>query len=296
MTALAMIIGMLPMSLGLGEGGEQNAPLGRAVIGGLLFATVATLFFVPTVFAMIHGQPRSQSRLRGSRRISEIHTRKMEVQYNSAGETETLREATPLGWYMPSEQDDAIDDGTHAAPEITPPPKLAPASPRKALLFVGVIVLVLAVAAVITVLTRMHDSRVLADETAQNSIPTVAVVHPIAEKPDEELVLPGTLQAYVESPIYARTNGYLLRWYKDIGSHVQQGELLADIDTPEVDQELMQAARLASRWSRRWTWPRSTPIVTSRCARPTRFRSRKPTPDQRLSAGAGQSGRCRRQR
>jgi len=56
MTALAMIIGMLPMSLGLGEGGEQNAPLGRAVIGGLLFATVATLFFVPTVFAIIHGR------------------------------------------------------------------------------------------------------------------------------------------------------------------------------------------------------------------------------------------------
>jgi multidrug efflux pump subunit AcrB len=54
MTALAMIIGMAPMSLGLGEGGEQNAPLGRAVIGGLLFATVATLFFVPTVFAIIH--------------------------------------------------------------------------------------------------------------------------------------------------------------------------------------------------------------------------------------------------
>jgi multidrug efflux pump subunit AcrB len=56
MTALAMIIGMLPMSLGLGEGGEQNAPLGRAVIGGLLFATVATLFFVPSVFAIIHGR------------------------------------------------------------------------------------------------------------------------------------------------------------------------------------------------------------------------------------------------
>jgi CzcA family heavy metal efflux pump len=55
MTALAMVIGMIPMALGFGEGGEQNAPLGRAVIGGLLFATVATLFFVPTVFAMIHG-------------------------------------------------------------------------------------------------------------------------------------------------------------------------------------------------------------------------------------------------
>jgi CzcA family heavy metal efflux pump len=61
MTALAMIIGMFPMALGIGEGGEQNAPLGRAVIGGLMFATVATLFFVPSVFAMIHG--RRQARL-----------------------------------------------------------------------------------------------------------------------------------------------------------------------------------------------------------------------------------------
>jgi multidrug efflux pump subunit AcrB len=56
MTALAMIIGMVPMALGLGEGGEQNAPLGRAVIGGLLFATVATLFFVPSVFAIFHSR------------------------------------------------------------------------------------------------------------------------------------------------------------------------------------------------------------------------------------------------
>lgn len=55
MTALATIIGMVPMALGMGEGGEQNAPLGRAVIGGLLFATVATLTFVPAVFAMLHG-------------------------------------------------------------------------------------------------------------------------------------------------------------------------------------------------------------------------------------------------
>jgi multidrug efflux pump subunit AcrB len=59
MTALAMIIGMIPMALGLGDGGEQNAPLGRAVIGGLMFATVATLFFVPTVFSIIHGRKSS---------------------------------------------------------------------------------------------------------------------------------------------------------------------------------------------------------------------------------------------
>jgi multidrug efflux pump subunit AcrB len=56
MTALAMVIGMVPMALGFGEGGEQNAPLGRAVIGGLLLATLATLFFVPTVFTLVHGR------------------------------------------------------------------------------------------------------------------------------------------------------------------------------------------------------------------------------------------------
>jgi multidrug efflux pump subunit AcrB len=56
MTALAMIIGMAPMALGLGEGGEQNAPLGRAVIGGLVFATCATLLFVPVVFSLVHGR------------------------------------------------------------------------------------------------------------------------------------------------------------------------------------------------------------------------------------------------
>jgi multidrug efflux pump subunit AcrB len=59
MTALAMIIGMAPMAFGMGEGGEQNAPLGRAVIGGLIFATCATLFFVPVVFSIAHGRRRS---------------------------------------------------------------------------------------------------------------------------------------------------------------------------------------------------------------------------------------------
>jgi multidrug efflux pump subunit AcrB len=61
MTALAMIIGMLPMALALGEGGEQNAPLGRAVIGGLVFATGATLFFVPVVFSLVHGRKHAKS-------------------------------------------------------------------------------------------------------------------------------------------------------------------------------------------------------------------------------------------
>jgi multidrug efflux pump subunit AcrB len=68
MTALAMIIGMMPMALGLGDGGEQNAPLGRAVIGGLLFATISTLFFVPTFFSLLHGRLERRRREREARR------------------------------------------------------------------------------------------------------------------------------------------------------------------------------------------------------------------------------------
>jgi multidrug efflux pump subunit AcrB len=61
MTALAMVIGMLPMALGLGEGGEQNAPLGRAVIGGLICSTIATLVFVPVVFSLVHGRAQRRA-------------------------------------------------------------------------------------------------------------------------------------------------------------------------------------------------------------------------------------------
>ena len=130
----------------------------------------------------------------------------------------------------------------HQPPGIQKPPDLPPAPPRTALIIVGVMLLVLLIAGGITLLARpASHSRVLAKETERNSVPTVAVSHPIAEKPDEELVLPGSLQAYEESPIYARTSGYLVRWYKDIGSRVEKGELLAKIDTPEVDQELNQA-------------------------------------------------------
>ena len=107
------------------------------------------------------------------------------------------------------------------------------------LLIGGAIVLV--VLGAFTLVQRHAQYQALAKETETLAIPTVAVIHPTAEAPQEDLVLPGTLQAYVESPIYARTNGYLRKWYRDIGSRVSQGELLADIDTPEVDQQLSQA-------------------------------------------------------
>ncbi len=165
-----------------------------------------------------------------------------------AGEVDAPRRATSSNgdpWRGPDQPQDGHGaqerhDG-HDAPQITPPPKLPPAKPRRALFLVALVLIVLVLAGLGSMLLRMHDDHVLADETQQNSVPIVAVVHPTAEKPNEELVLPGTLQAFVESPIYARTNGYLLRWYRDIGSRVKKGDLLADIDTPEIDQELMQA-------------------------------------------------------
>ncbi len=129
----------------------------------------------------------------------------------------------------------------HQHPEIQKPPEVPPAPPRKALMMVGILLLVLLAAGGLTFWEHASHERALAKETERETVPAVAVVYPLAEKPDEDLVLPGSLLAYVESPIYARTNGYLVRWYRDIGSHVTKGELLAKIDTPEVDQELDQA-------------------------------------------------------
>ncbi len=118
-------------------------------------------------------------------------------------------------------------------------PSPAPASRAK--LLVGAALLVLITAGAVTFLNRKNEADALAKETEAVSVPTVAIVQPASEPGNDELVLPGNLQAFEESPIFARTNGYLLRWYKDIGSKIQKGELLAAIDTPEVDQELSQA-------------------------------------------------------
>jgi multidrug efflux system membrane fusion protein len=123
---------------------------------------------------------------------------------------------------------------------IQKPPEVPPAPPRKALTLVALALLVLLVAGGLTLWSHASHERALANETERETVPTVAVIYPQSEKPDEDLILPGSLQAYEESPIYARTSGYLVRWYKDIGSRVNKGELLAKIDTPEIDQELDQ--------------------------------------------------------
>jgi RND family efflux transporter MFP subunit len=110
----------------------------------------------------------------------------------------------------------------------------------------GWIVIALAVIAVAALLisgiwSRVKAGSALHAETVQAAITAVSVVVPKRTSPTDEIILPGNVQPFITSPIYARTNGYLKKWYFDIGAHVKQGELLAIIETPEVDQQLQQA-------------------------------------------------------
>ncbi|HXO61650.1 MAG TPA: hypothetical protein VN850_07520, partial [Candidatus Acidoferrales bacterium] len=101
----------------------------------------------------------------------------------------------------------------------------SPRKPERSSLFLVLVVVavLLVVVGGITLLMRRSQYKALAKETETLAVPTVSVVHPIAESDSEDLVLPSTLQAYVESPIYARTNGYLKKWYHYIGSRVNKG-------------------------------------------------------------------------
>lgn len=89
--------------------------------------------------------------------------------------------------------------------------------------------------------SRSKADAALKQDTAFLAVPTVAVIHPGRTAPQQEIVLPADIQPFSDAPIYARTNGYLKRWYFDIGAHVKKGQLLVEIDTPEVDQQLAQA-------------------------------------------------------
>ncbi len=109
---------------------------------------------------------------------------------------------------------------------------------------IAAFVLVIAVAAVVVasgIIPRLRARQALARQTDVSAEPTVTVSLPKRAAPSEEIVLPGNIQAFIDAPIYARTNGYLKHWYFDIGAHVKQGQLLADIESPEVDQQLEQA-------------------------------------------------------
>jgi RND family efflux transporter MFP subunit len=112
---------------------------------------------------------------------------------------------------------------------------------RTTILFAGAALAVVALLLYSGIHSRAVAEARLEQRTEQAAIPTVDVISPQKGAPTQEIVLPGNTQAFSDSPIYARTSGYLKRWYFDIGAHVQKGQLLAEIETPEVDQQLLQA-------------------------------------------------------
>jgi RND family efflux transporter MFP subunit len=112
---------------------------------------------------------------------------------------------------------------------------------RKSSLVLVVALVVIVVLLVSGIRSRVRARTTLKAETAQVALTAVSVVSPKQAAPTQELILPGNVQPFITSPIYARTNGYLRKWYVDIGARVKQGQLLAVIETPEVDQQLQQA-------------------------------------------------------
>jgi RND family efflux transporter MFP subunit len=112
---------------------------------------------------------------------------------------------------------------------------------KRAKIAIVIMLALLAIGAARTVVTDVMHGRSVATRTQQNAQQYVNVVAPTHATSGGDTTLPGTLRGFVESPIYARATGYLLHWYVDIGAQVKQGQLLADLDTPEIDQELAQA-------------------------------------------------------
>jgi RND family efflux transporter MFP subunit len=113
-------------------------------------------------------------------------------------------------------------------------------SARHRLLIVILVLIIVAGVVAGGILPRERAKAALKTETYNLAIPTVSVIQLKQGAPQQEIVLPGNMQAFVDSPIYARTNGYLKKWYHDIGSHVRTGDLLLEIESPEVDQQLDQ--------------------------------------------------------
>ena len=119
---------------------------------------------------------------------------------------------------------------------------------------------------------RVHAATALARSTEERAIPAVRVIQPTRGTQSSDLVLPGNMEAFTDTPVFARTSGYLRRWYADIGAHAHAGQLLAEIETPEIDQQLRQAQaelataqasyRLAKSTADRWEFLRKSDSVS----------------------------------
>ncbi len=131
-------------------------------------------------------------------------------------------------------------------PDLTIAPPTPPSGPKWrgrliGFLTLAVMAIVLAIVIRSGISARAAAESNLVTTTEQEAVPTVNVVHPAKGAPIQEIVLPGSTQAFTDTPIYARTSGYLKKWYFDIGARVKQGDLLAEIETPELDRQVQQA-------------------------------------------------------
>jgi len=138
---------------------------------------------------------------------------------------------------MPAETNNGRQVDEHSGPLHD----AAGRSARRRWLVPAIALIVVAALLASGIWSRVRTRKNLSAETAQVAVTAVSVVQPKAATPAQEIILPGNVQPFITSPIYSRTNGYLKKWYFDIGAHVKKGQLLAVIETPEVDQQLQQA-------------------------------------------------------
>ena len=238
MTALAMILGMLPMALGLGEGGEQNAPLGRAVIGGLLVATFVTLFVVPVVYSLLRKKPPTK------------HVMEKNFEAEERGEEPEMTKPAPKKQGEGQEPETAPKrQGRRAGAgrrrlqgaEMTHNPSQGTGLHPARLLYVGGALLVVLLALVVGGLAWRHHHRIWHEEAAlqetQKKGPRVQVATAKASPAEHTVTQQGEARAFAQVTLYAKVSGYLRDIRVDKGDPVKEGQIVAIIESPEIDKQ-----------------------------------------------------------
>ena len=250
MTATAMILGMVPMALGLGEGGEQNAPLGRAVIGGLMFATVTTLFVVPIVYTYLRTQPPVDARAQtGAMEQDRRHAMKQSEpgQPGFPGGLAAGREREEERLQRENQelrrQLEELKGAAQGGAEAGMPRRLWQPSAITIWSIFFAVVAIVVVAFLSGYIPLQKRRAVIAGEAheQERALPRVEVIEVARASGKSMLQLPGNIQAITEAPILARADGYILRRMVDIGDRVQAGQPVAEIEAPEMEEQVRQS-------------------------------------------------------